>query len=219
MSKLKVLLAEDHRLLAAGFRLELQDHGIDVVDVSFSLDGLADKFTNLSPDVLVVDVRFDNETDPIATGLDVCEEILKKDPTAKILVFSQFDDQFIIEKTYDIGVLAFVLKDEPTNILINAIEAVSQGRMFFSPRVAEKLARSVVCNKSPQKVLDEKELRVFTLHADGSNIHEIADIMNFSNKTVGKFLASCKTKLDLNSQADFTKMALRYELTTLDRRK
>lgn len=219
MSNLKVLLAEDHRLLATGFRLELQDHGIDVVDVSFSLDGLADKFAKLSPDVLVVDVRFDNGTNPIATGLDVCEEILKKNPSAKILVYSQFDDQFIIEKTYDIGVLAFVLKDEPTNVLIEAIEAVSQGRLFFSPRIAEKLARSVVSNKSPQKILDEKELRVFTLHADGANIIEIAEIMNFSNKTVGKFLANCKTKLNLNSQADFTKMALQYELTTLDRRK
>jgi len=219
MTKLKVLLAEDHRLLAAGFRLELLEHGIDVVDVSYTLDGLAEKFTFLAPDVLVVDVRFDNGTNPNSTGLDACEEILKKDPTAKIIVFSQFDDQFIIEKTYEIGVLAFVLKDEPTNVLIDAIETVSKGEQYFSPRIAIKLARSSVNDERPQKLLDDKELKAFILHADGANINEIADQMKITSKTAGKFLNSCKLKLNLDSQADFTKMALQYRLTTLDRKK
>jgi hypothetical protein len=58
---IKVFLADDHRLLVAGFRDVLKDYGIDVVEVAYSLDGLIDRFLEVKPDVLVIDVRFDSK--------------------------------------------------------------------------------------------------------------------------------------------------------------
>lgn len=101
---IKVFLADDHRLLVAGFRDVLKDYGIDVVEVAYSLDGLIDRFLEVKPDVLVIDVRFDSKGCG-ENGLDVCEELLARDPSAKIIVFSQFDDQYIIERSYKLGVL------------------------------------------------------------------------------------------------------------------
>ena len=212
---IRVLLADDHRLLVEGFRHALKDFNIDVVEVAYSLEGLIDRYFEVKPDVLVIDVRFDSKN-VAENGLDICEELLAKDPKAKIIVFSQFDDQYIIEGAYKIGALAFVLKDESTEILDQAIRTVAEGREFFSPQVAQLLARSSVKDRNPTKLLDEKELRAFLLTADGESLADVAEAMDLSTKTVGNLLKSIKAKLDIDTPADFTKVAIRFGLTTTE---
>ncbi|WP_232096620.1 response regulator [Denitratisoma oestradiolicum] len=129
-----MFLADDHRLLVAGFRDVLKDYGIDVVEVAYSLDGLIDRYMEVKPDVLVIDVRFDTRNAG-ENGLDACEELLARDHSAKIIVFSQFDDQYIIEKSYKLGVLAFVRKDESTEVLHEAIKTVAEGKEYFPLRL------------------------------------------------------------------------------------
>ncbi|CAB1371302.1 protein of unknown function (plasmid) [Denitratisoma oestradiolicum] len=131
---IRVFLADDHRLLVAGFRDVLKDYGIDVVEVAYSLDGLIDRYMEVKPDVLVIDVRFDTRNAG-ENGLDACEELLARDHSAKIIVFSQFDDQYIIEKSYKLGVLAFVRKDESTEVLHEAIKTVAEGKEYFPLRL------------------------------------------------------------------------------------
>lgn len=212
---IRVFLADDHRLLVEGFRHALKDFNIDVVEVAYSLHGLIDRYFEVKPDVLVIDVRFDSKN-VAENGLDICEELLAKDPKAKIIVFSQFDDQYIIEGAYKIGALAFVLKDESTEILDQAIRTVAEGREFFSPQVAQLLARSSVKDRNPTKLLDEKELRAFLLTADGVSLAEVAEAMDLSTKTVGNLLKSIRAKLDIVTPADFTKVAIRFGLTTTE---
>ena len=212
---IRVFLADDHRLLVEGFRHALKDFNIDVVEVAYSLEGLIDRYFEVKPDVLVIDVRFDSKN-VAENGLDICEELLAKDPKAKIIVFSQFDDQYIIEGAYKIGALAFVLKDESTEILDQAIRTVAEGREFFSPQVAQLLARSSVKDRNPTKLLDEKELRAFLLTADGESLSEVAEAMDLSTKTVGNLLKSIKAKLDIDTSSDFTKVAIRFGLTTTE---
>jgi DNA-binding response OmpR family regulator len=128
-------------LLVAGFRDVLKDYGIDVV--GGLQPGRADRpLLEVKPDVLVIDVRFDSKGCG-ENGLDVCEELLARDPSAKIIVFSQFDDQYIIERSYKLGVLAFVRKDESTEVLNEAINTVAQGKNTF-PEIARLLAWSAV---------------------------------------------------------------------------
>src|SRR5574337_2219259 len=122
---IRVFLADDHRLLVEGFRHALKDYGIDVAEVAYSTDGLIDRYFEVRPDVLVIDVRFDNK-DAAENGLDVCEELLERDPAARISGFSQFDDQYIIEKSYKLGVLAFVRKDESPDVLNRSEEHTSE---------------------------------------------------------------------------------------------
>lgn len=212
---IRIFLADDHRLLVEGFRHALKENDIDVIEVAYSLDGLIPRYLEVQPDVLVIDVRFDKES-ASETGLDVCEALLRTHPDAKVVVFSQFDDQYIIEKAYKIGVLAFVLKDECTDILDQAIRSAADGQAFFSPQVAQRLARSSVKDRNPGKLLDEKELRAFLLTADGSSLAQVAESMALSTKTVGNLLKSIKSKLDIEAPADFTKLAIRFGLTTTE---
>lgn len=216
---IKVFLADDHRLMVEGFRHTLKNYGVDVVEVAYSLEDLPKRFVASRADVLVIDVRFEGTEG--YDGLDVCEKILSEEKTAKIVVFSQFDDQWIVEKTYKLGILAFVRKDENTDVLANAIKTAYKGKEFFSPVVAQLLAWTLIKtppSPSPTRLLDEKELRVFTLIADGLSIAEVAEEINMSYKTVLNIVKTVKHKLNIESFADFTKLAIKFGLTSLDLR-
>ena len=211
---IKVFLADDHRLMVEGFRHILKDYGVDVVEVAYSLEDLPKRFAASRADVLVIDVRFEGTEG--FNGLDVCEKILSKGKTAKIVVFSQFDDEWIVEKTYKLGVLAFVRKDENTDVLADAIKTAHKGKEFFSPVTAQLLAWTSVKVSNPTRLLDEKELKVFTLIADGLSVSEVAEAIDMSYKTVSTTVKSVKDKLNIDNFADFTKLAIKFGLTNLD---
>jgi two-component system invasion response regulator UvrY len=211
---IKVFLADDHRLMVEGFRLTLKSDEIDVIDVAYSLDDLPRRFAESHADVLVIDVRFEGAEGQ--DGLDICEKILAEDQNTKIVVFSQFDDEWIVEKTYKLRVLAFVRKDEENNVLVEAIESAYSGKEFFSPVVAQLLAWASVKAPSPTRLLDEKELKAFTLIADGLSISEVAETMDLSYKTISNIVKNVKQKLNIGPFADFTKLAIKFGLTNLD---
>lgn len=211
---IRVFLADDHRLMVEGFRHTLKDYGVDVVEVAYSLEDLPKRFATSRADVLVIDVRFEGAEG--FNGLDVCEKILFEEKTAKIVVFSQFDDEWIVEKTYKLGALAFVRKDENTDVLVDAIKTAHKGKEFFSPVVAQLLAWTSIKAPSPTRLLDEKELKVFTLIADGLSVSEVAEAIGMSYKTISNIVRTVKHKLNVDSFADFTKLAIKFGLTNLD---
>lgn len=211
---ISVFLADDHRLMVEGFRHALQRYGVSVVDVAYVLDGLAERFTASGADVLVIDVRFDVAVGQ--TGLDACEAIKRANPKARIVVFSQFDDPWIVERSYHLGALAFVRKDEDTSVLVAAIQAAKEGRTFFSPVIAQQLALTSITTQSPARVLEPKELEIFVQMADGFSLAEIAERMDLSYKTVATTVKTIKRKLGIDALADFTKLAIKFGLTGLD---
>lgn len=213
LCRIHVLLADDNPLFIDGFRHALTRYGIVVSSVADSTASILPCYKETQPDVLVVDVRFDSKRlGNNLNGLDVCEQLLAECRDAKIMVFSQFDDLYIIEKAYKLGALAFVLKDEAVDVLAHAIREVAMGQEFFTPSIAQLLARSSVLEHNPSKLLDAKESKAFLLTADGCSFTEIAQVMGISTKTVGTLLKSVRSKLSIESVADFTKLAIRYGL-------
>lgn len=210
-------MADDHQLMVEGFRLTLKHHGIDVVEVAYSLETLYEKFVAANADVLVIDVRFEGFDE--SNGLDACEKILARKPNTKIVVFSQFDDEWIVQKTYKLGVLAFVRKDEDTAILVQAINTTNTGREFFSPIAAQLLAFTTVKLSDPSRILDDKELMLFTLIADGYSMTEAGEAMSISYRTINGMVKVVRDKLGIDSFADFTKLAIKFGLTNLELRK
>jgi two-component system invasion response regulator UvrY len=210
---IKVLLADDHQLLVAGFRQVLGGRGVDVVGVAHSLVNLYELYVSLKPDVLVIDIRFDKLA-ASDNGLDFCQRLLGKDPKAKIVIFSQFDDQYIIEKSYKLGVLAFVRKDESVDVLQESIKSAAEGIPYFSPVIARTLALSTIKETNPKRILDFNELKAFILTADGVHQNQIAKELNVSIKTVSTIMSRVKMKLAMENSADMTKLAIQFGLTT-----
>lgn len=207
MNAVRVLLADDHPLIIEGLAAALKRLGVKVVGHALTAREVVDKFRRSKPDVLLLDVRFG----PGPSGLDVARDVLAADPGARIVFYSQFDQNEVIREAYRLGGAAFITKDTAPDVLARAIEQAHAGKTFFLPEIAERLALlGVMGDSSPRAVLDARELEVFIRLARGLTNNEIAAEMNFSAKTIGAIGQAVREKLGVLRAADMTRLAVRY---------
>lgn len=206
---IKVLLADDHPLILEGLRTALTKQGIKVVGEVMAAEDVVARAKQLRPDVCLLDVRFG----PGPTGLDVARELLGQQPRARVVFYSQFDQDEVIRDAYRLGGLAFVTKNQAPEVLFEAIAAAAEGRTFFPPAIAERLAvLGLHGDESPRSKLDARELSVFVHLARGLNNNEVAEAMGLSSKTIGVIGQAVREKLGVQRAAELTRLALRHGL-------
>lgn len=206
---IRVMLADDHPIVMTGFAMSLAAEGMDVVGQAKTPDEALAMYAGLKPDVVVLDIRFGTEL----TGLDAARQILRANPRAKVVFLSQFDQDSLIKETYRIGAHAFVTKDCDPADLASAVQHAHEGKLYFPPQIAERLASLAVRGDvSPQSQLDERGLEIFKLMAEGLTNAEIAEKLNLSTKTISNISQSVKEKLGVHRQAYITKLAVKHGL-------
>jgi two-component system, NarL family, invasion response regulator UvrY len=207
VATIKVLLADDHPLILEGLKAALTKRGMRVVGETGSADEVMGRFRQSRPDVLVLDLRFG----PGATGLDVARSLLSKEPEARIVFYSQFDQDEVIREAYRIGASAYITKNQPPDVLAEAIGEAAQGKTYFVPAIAERLALlGVRGDDSPRARLDAREAEVFVQLANGLTNNEIAARMSLSSKTIGVIAQAIRDKLGVQRTAEMTRLAVRY---------
>jgi two-component system, NarL family, invasion response regulator UvrY len=207
MTALRVLIADDHPLIIEGLVAALKRLGLRVAGHVEAATEVIAKYMQIQPDVLVLDVRFG----PGPTGLDVARELIARDPNARIVFYSQFDQNEVIREAYRLGGAAFITKNTPPEVLARAIQEAHAGRTYFLPEIAERLALlGVRGDQSPRAMLDEREVEVFMLMARGLTNNEIAERMNLSAKTIGNIGQTVKEKLGVQRATDLTRLAVRH---------
>ncbi len=207
--KIRVMLADDHPIVMQGFGMALAGFNIDIVAHATTPQEAVDVYGKVSPDVLVLDIRFGEQM----TGLDAAQSLLKSHPDARIVFLSQFDQDSLIKETYRLGGRAFVTKDCDPAELANAVKRAHQGELYFMPQIAERLASlAVKGDVSPQSQLDERDLEVFKMMAEGLTNVEIAEKLKLSAKTISNTSQSIKEKLGVHRPALITKLAVKYGL-------
>ncbi len=207
--KLQVMLADDHPIVMTGFAMSLEAAGMQVVGQARTPSEAETMYRDLRPNVAVLDMRFGTEL----TGLDAARHILGQDPEAKIVFLSQFDQDSLIKETYRMGAHAFVTKDCDPADLATAVRQAHEGKLYFLPSIAERLASLAVRGDvSPQSQLDERELEIFKMMAEGLTNAEIAERLNLSTKTISNTSQSVKEKLGVHRQAYITKLAVKHGL-------
>jgi two-component system invasion response regulator UvrY len=206
---IRVMLADDHPIVMTGFAMSLAAAGMEVVGQARTPSEAAVMYAEHKPDVVVLDIRFGTEL----TGLDAAQAILEADPHAKVVFLSQFDQDSLIKETYRLGAHAFVTKDCDPADLATAVRQAHQGKLYFLPQIAERLASLAVRGDvSPQSQLDERGLEIFKLMAEGLTNAEIAEKLNLSTKTISNVSQSVKEKLGVHRQAYITKLAVKHGL-------
>lgn len=207
MTPVKVLIADDHPLIIEGLTTVLARYGIEAVAQALTPAEVVPRYAESAPEVLVLDVRFGDGR----SGLDVARDVLKRHPNARIVFYSQFDQDEIVREAYRIGGAGFVTKNRPPAVLAEAIMQVREGRTHFLPEIAERLALlGVRGDDSPQAKLDPRELEVFRRMAAGSTNVEIAEAMNLSPKTISMTSQNIKDKLGMHRPADITRLAVKH---------
>jgi two-component system invasion response regulator UvrY len=211
MAEIRVLIADDHPLIALGLKTALPSYGITVIEESVTQGTqVIEAYERLRPDVLILDIRF-GEGQP--NGLEIGRKLLALHPDAPIVFHSQFDTVEVMREAYALGGQSFIIKDSAPHGMAEAVKAAHLGKPYFLREVSEKLALvGVRGDESPQSRLDPRELEVFRHMARGLTNTEIAGILDLSVKTISTTSQSIKDKLRITRQADITLMAVKYRL-------
>ena len=210
MSLIRVMIADDHPLIVEGLSSLLSRHDLEVVGSASQAAEVVSIYAQLRPDVLVLDLRFG---DGGMGGLDVLKELLGQFPGARVVVYTQFDQDTIVREVYKQGASGFVTKSTDPAELARAIVKAHEGETFFLPGIAERLALlSVRGDGSPLAKLQRREVEVFKLMAQGLTNVEIAERMDLSPKTISTTSQSIKDLLGIHRAADITLLAVRCGL-------
>lgn len=213
---IKVLLADDHKIVRDGLRTLLEKHA-DIAVLGEAEDGrealqLAGK---LSPDVVVMDIAM-----PELNGIEATRQILSEHPSIKIVALSMHSDKRFVSEMLKAGASAYLLKDCAFEELIAAIRTIMKGKIYLSPGIAGVVLADYIRSdrKSEPSVfsqLSDREREVLQLMTEGKTTKEVAAQLNVSIKTVETHRTNIMTKLDIHSIAELTKYAIREGLTSL----
>ena len=207
---IRILLVDDHAVVRTGFRLLLQARpDIAVVGEAESGEAACQRYVELSPDVVVMDIAM-----PGMGGIEALRRIRAHDPQAKVLALSAHDDPMHARRALREGALGFLSKRSAPEALLEAVSGVGSGQRYIDPRVAQRLALEDIggAESSPIKRLSEREFDVFIRLARGASVQRIADDLRLSASTVGTHLYNVKQKLGVSNQSELTLLAIRHGL-------
>ncbi|MCG3207686.1 MAG: Oxygen regulatory protein NreC [Anaerolineae bacterium] len=209
MSKITVLLAEDHTIVRQGLR-SLLDNEPEIEVVGEAGDGqeAIQKTEQLRPAVVVMDI-----TMPILNGLEATRQIKKLFPAVKVVILTVHSTEEHIYQILRAGASGYVVKQGAVPELIEAIRAAAQGNTFLSPTISrqaiDEYGRQAEVTVDRYDRLTDREREVLQLIAEGRTSREMASRMHVTVKTVEAHRAHLMDKLGLHTIADLTRYALR----------
>ena len=206
MGLIRILLADDHEVVRAGYRRLLENtEDIEVIAEVASGEDAYSRYCELQPDVVVMDL-----TMPGMGGLEASRRILAHDNGAKILVFSVHENEVMLNRALDLGVLGYISKRSASQVMIEAVRQVASGEMYVGQEMMPYLLRRKTSPDGEKlSCLSPREFEVFCLLADGKSVNDIANLLNLSPKTVGHHATHVKNKLGISDITGLTRLAIR----------
>jgi two-component system, NarL family, response regulator NreC len=211
VGKLRILLADDHRLVRHGLRkiLEEQPDWEIVAEVANGREAVQ-RAAEERPDVAVLDIAM-----PQLNGVEATRQIQRRCPEVNVLILSMHADEAYIRQALQAGARGYLMKDSADTDLIGAVSAVAEGKSFFSPSAARVMLDDYVRRLSEKGTMDrfdtlsEREREVFQLIAEGHSNREIAGLLCVSPSTIETHRSHILEKLGLHSAAELVLYAVR----------
>jgi DNA-binding NarL/FixJ family response regulator len=213
----RILLADDHKIVRAGLRKLLDQHvGVEVVGEADTGRKTVELAQELVPDVVVMDI-----TMPDLNGIEATSKIKKAIPNTKVLCLSMHADKRFVMAVIRAGASGYLLKDCPFEELSRAIQAVARNEVYLSSQIAHFVVDESISQTKDRKsaayaVLTPREREIVQLIAEGKNTKAIALELSISVKTVEAHRRQIMKKLKMHSIAEITKYAISEGLTSLD---
>lgn len=209
-----IMLVDDHALIREGIKQLLEfDGSMKVIEQASDGNECLDKLNHVTPDILLLDINMPN-----VNGIDVLEEIRKKQLPIKVLMLTVHSEVEYLIKAVDIGADGYILKDSGSLELKNAIHCIMEGNSYIQPSLIPALNSRLVnrdVDKDKIETLTKRELEILTQIASGMFNKEIALNLNISERTVKNHISNIFKKIDVSDRTQAAVFAIRNNIVRL----
>ena len=212
---IRLMLADDHRMLREGLSRSMREEGFDIVAEARNGAEAVQLATQVKPDVILMDV-----TMPELDGVEACRQIRDAFPSARIVMLTMHADQDVLANAIRAGASGYLVKDCSTNEIASAVRMAAAGDTALSPQLAATMLDEVRRMDQPapeqERVVTKREEEVLQLIADGCSTTGVAEQLFISQKTVKNHLASIYQKLDARDRTQAVLTAVRLGIVSLN---
>jgi DNA-binding NarL/FixJ family response regulator len=213
---IRVMLADDHRVLIGSLKALLEHHGCEVVGEATTGEEALALAAKVHPQVIVMDLEM-----PGTGGLAAAHRMKQAAPAARVLILSAHDDESdVIEALNEAGVAGYLVKSDAPEELVSAVRAVASGKRYVSPSVAPILL-SRLRNPQPRggegdRPITLREREVLRLLCEGATSKDIARKLGISPKTAQAHRENLKDKLSLRTTAEMVRYAIQHKIVKME---
>lgn len=204
---IRVLLADDHPVVRAGYQ-RLLEQGGEIRVVADVGDGAAAYAASIEhrPDVLVTDLSMPGG------GMDLIQRLCQRHDDVRVLVFSMHDSAMLVRRALEAGARGYIPKSSPPQRLVDGVRALHAGRRYLAPELPAELLRPHAAQEEAERLasLSAREFEVFRLLAQGHSAADCASRLSLSAKTVSNHQSAIKDKLGVQTSAALVHLALRH---------
>jgi DNA-binding NarL/FixJ family response regulator len=213
MKQIRVLLADDHKIVLEGLRSLLEDE-FELVGTVEDGRALVAEAEHLRPDVIVVDISM-----PLLNGIEAVRQIKTTDPHIKVVFLTMHPDVLYATRAFEAGASGYVLKHSATSELVTAIREASKGRTYVTPMIAGELMQSYKQEPSQEqdsmRTLTPRQREILQLFAEGHSAKEIATLLNISPRTVEFHKYRIMQELNIKTSAELVQYAIKHGIVSV----
>jgi DNA-binding NarL/FixJ family response regulator len=211
MTRPRVLLADDHRLLREAFT-RLLEPTCDVVGAVADGRALLAAAPDLRPDIAVIDIAM-----PLLNGLDAARQLKRVMPKVKVIFLTMSEDPDVAAEAFRVGASGYLLKNSAASELLAAIQEVSRGNSYITPLATQGLVETLLDHTEPSTnsvELSPRQREVLQLLAEGHTMKEIARTLKITPRTVAFHKYSMMEQLGITSSAELAQFAVKQHLVS-----
>jgi len=213
---IRLMLADDHRMLREGLRRSMAEEGFDIVGEAQDGVEAVHLAEQLVPDVILMDVSMPN-----CDGVEACRQIKAAGSTSRVVMLTMHIDKEVLTNAIRAGATGYLIKDCSTSEIADAVRMAAAGDTVLSPQLAKSMLDEVrrldeKATNEAERVVTKREEEVLQLIADGCSTPEVAEGLFISQKTVKNHLASIYQKLDARDRTQAVLQAVRMGIVHLD---
>jgi DNA-binding NarL/FixJ family response regulator len=209
MRRPRILLADDHAIVADGLTSLLKD-SYDLVGTVRDGQQLVEAAKRLRPDVIVADISM-----PVLSGLDALRKLKADRVDTRVIFLTMHAENELVMEAVRAGASGFLLKQAAGDELVNAIEEVLQGRMYLMPAITKDVILGIArAATEPVKALTPRQRDVLRLIVAGRRMKEIASELNLSTRTVETHKYEMMATLGVQSVAELVRYAIQHGLVS-----
>jgi DNA-binding NarL/FixJ family response regulator len=214
-NNLKIMVVDDHKLIRKGIKALIQkEKRITSIVEADSAENALELIQKERPNIIITDLSM-----PGFSGMHLITEVKKAYPEIGVLVLSMHNDEDYIMDALNAGAMGYLTKDAPPEEIIDAINSLSIGKMYYSSSLTDILARQIIQKKKKEELIKSvkitnREIEVLKLIIDGYSNKDIANKLILSKRTIDNHRSNLMRKIGAKNTADIVRLAFINKLVT-----